>query len=73
MSGGGIGLIVIGVGLIAVARPFASRTVDYMNRGHRPPFGPQMLRTITWTNRLCGAFAVGLGAFTWINPNLLRR
>ena len=73
ISGGTIGLIVLGVSLIAGARRLASRTVDYVNRGHRPPFGPPMLRTITWTNGLCGAFAVGLGALTWINPSFLRR
>ena len=72
MGSGAIGLIVLGIGLIIVAKPFASRTVDYMNRGHRPPYGPTNLRTITWTNRLCGALAVALGTMTWINPNFLR-
>jgi hypothetical protein len=68
MSGGAIGLVVVGVGLIVVAKPFASYTVDYMNRAHRPPYGAGMFRTITWTNRLCGVFAVVLGLTTWIKP-----
>jgi hypothetical protein len=66
-----------GVGFLLFARPLAARQFEYMNRGRQPPFrspyGPKVLRTITWANRLTGVFSVALGLTIWINPDFLRR
>jgi len=65
--------IVFGIVILIVAKPFAARQFEYMNRGRQPPFrspyGPKVLRSITWANRLTGVFSVALGLTIWIKPD----
>jgi hypothetical protein len=65
--------IVFGIVILIVAKPFAARTFEYMNRGRRPPYGHKTLPIITWSNRIAGVFSMVLGVVVWINPDFLRR
>jgi hypothetical protein len=71
MNGGWV-FIVFGLAMLVFARRMGAATFEYMNRGRRPPYGPSRHRTIIWSDRLAGIFAVVLGVVIWFDPNFLR-
>ena len=72
-----LSFILFGLTFFTVARPIAARMMENNNRGRRPsfrsPYGRNWLRTVTWSNRLCGVFSVAFGITVWTDPDFLKR
>lgn len=64
--------IVCGLAFLVLARRMGTATFEYMNRRRRPPYGPPMLRTIIWSDRLARIFAAVFGVVIWLDPNFVK-